>query len=242
MHSSHSSIKASFAFLFLLFGALSFGAVFADEVFGPPNLLKTMPTPFGMATEGDHQKSKNDLTLLTLQQQGSSGGTRSLLSRRLIPCRVYLPGRAIIGKPAEFVVKGRPGNYAAIAMADKNSGAKAILGHEIRLGADRKLVSLGTIPESGVLSLFVEVPIQGDLIGQHLYFETAVWSRGDFSDLEIAAPVKSEVGDDGPEHVNGLIVTAEADQKRGIRFVPDSGVPLNQREKAGSVSLDSGRP
>ena len=215
------------------------GAALADEVFGPPNLLKTMPTPFGAAVESG-QASKSDTAALTIQ--AAAAAPRSPLSRRLLPCRVYLPGRVVIGKPAEFVVKGRPGNYAAVAMADKNSGAKPICAHEIRLGSDRKMMTLGRIPESGVLSLFVDIPIQGDLIGQHLYFETVVWSCADFSDLEIAAPVKSEIGDDDREHVNGVVVRAEADQKRGIRFVPDSGIPLHQRSKAGSPSLDSGRP
>lgn len=242
MHSPHPPNKFCLTGLLFVFG-LSTSPVTADEVFGPPNLLKTIPTPFTMSVgTGTQVKDNGDLSLLTISSSSGQASGRSLLSRRLIPCRVYLPGRVVIGKTAEFVVKGRPGNYAAIAMADKNSGAKAVVGHEIRLGADRKLMSLGTIPESGVLSLSVDIPIQGDLIGQHLYFETAVWSRCDFSDLEIAAPVKSEIGDDDREHVNGVIVTAEADQKRGFRFVPDSGVPLHQREKAGSVSLDSGRP
>lgn len=212
-------------------------AMSADEVFGPPNLLKAGSTPFNSAVDSSVKKDTNSLTLDT-----PPGIGRSLLSRRLVPCRVYLPGRVVIGKPAEFVVKGRSGQQAAIAMADKNTGAKALYGKEIRLGADRKLMTFGTIPDTGVLSLFVDIPIQGDLIGQHLYFETAVWSRPDFSDLEIAAPVKSEIGDADPEHVNGVIVTAEADQKRGIRFVPESGVPLHQRGKTGTTSLDSGRP
>lgn len=214
------------------------GGALAEEVFGPPNLLKTLPTPF--SSSADAAVPANSGGTLTVRSGGTGG--RSLLSRRLIPCRVYLPGRVVIGKSAEFVVKGRAGNYAAVAMADKNSGAKPVFGHDLRLGSDRKLMTLGTIPESGVLSLLVDIPIQGDLVGQHLYFETAVWSRPDFSDLEIAAPVKSEVGDDDKEHVNGVIVTAEADQKRGLRFVPDSAVPLHQRDKAGTSSLDSGRP
>lgn len=228
----------SFALTFL---SGFYTAANADEVFGPPNLLKTFPTPFSTSGEAD-RPIKNELAPLSLQPATTEVGGRSILSRRLISCRVYFPGRCIIGKPAEFVIKGRPGYHVAIAMADKNSGARPIAGHAIRLGADRKLMTLGTIPDSGVLSLFVDVPIQGDLIGQHLYFETAVWSRADFSDLEIASPVKSEIGDDDREHVNGVVVSAEAEQKRGIRFVPDSGVPLNQRDKAGSVSLDSGRP
>ncbi|MBY0545674.1 MAG: hypothetical protein K2W95_00130 [Candidatus Obscuribacterales bacterium] len=231
-------MKTAFLVFTACFGLMTSSAISADEVFGPPNLLKAGSTPFNSSADA---QVKKDTSALTLDSPPGAGRT-SLLSRRLVPCRVYLPGRVVIGKPAEFVVKGRPGQQAAIAMADKNTGAKALYGKDIRLGSDRKLMTFGTIPDTGVLSLFVDIPIQGDLIGQHLYFETAVWSRPDFSDLEIAAPVKSEIGDADPEHVNGVIVTAEADQKRGIRFVPESGVPLHQRGKAGTTSLDSGRP
>ena len=87
------------------------------------------------------------------------------LSDQLLDSRLYLPGRLILGKPAEFTVKGRRGSYVALAMADKPTGAKPIYGHRLRLGADRKVVSVGQIPETGVLTLVIDTPLQGDLIG-----------------------------------------------------------------------------
>lgn len=211
-----------------------------DEVFGPPNMLKTSPTPFGPVIQASNSEPppENTLTLPT----SSTSRLHSLGHRLVANTRVYLPGRLVIGKPAEFVIKGRPGSQVAIAMADKNSGCKPIYGQTLRLGPDRKLVSLGTIPDTGVLSLAIDTPIQGDLIGEHLYFETAVWSKPDFSDLEIASPVKSEITDHEKDFINGVIISPEADQKRGVRFVPEAGIPLYQRNKAGTPSLDSGRP
>ncbi len=78
----------------------------------------------------------------------------------------------ILGRSEEFIVKGEAGAWAAIAMADKNTGAKDIAGHKIRLGADRKLVSLVRIGESGIGQMFIETPVQGDMIGQELLFRS----------------------------------------------------------------------
>lgn len=223
------------AFTLLMSCLLTGPAGLAEEEFGPPNLLKSTATPFG------GEKSENTGSAEDSLQISAGGRLSSALGSRLISgTRVYLPGRMVLGKSAEFVIKGRPGSSVAVAMADKNSGAKDIYGRQLRLGPDRKLVTLGTIPEAGVLSLFVETPIQGDLIGQHLYFETAVWTRPDFSDLEIAVPVKSEIGDTGPDNVNGVIVTADAEQKRGLRIVPNATIPLHMRDK--SLGLDAARP
>lgn len=219
----------------------------ADEQAGPHNLLKELKTPFGGASgkQEDGPRALDTTAPIEIAPQHESPLRRSL-SDRLVPVRLYLPGRLVIGKPAEFVIKGRAGYWAALAMAEKDSGAKPIYGHAIRLGADRKVVSVGKIPESGVLSLTIETPIQGDLIGQQLYFEAAVWSKDDMSDVQIAAPVTSE----GPAaqtsgsgvSVNGVLVAAEADQKRGIRLVPETSVQMMGRQSPDSHTLDSGRP
>ena len=207
------------------------------EVYGPPNPLKTFPNPFATASsvEAAPEEAPTGLTL-----PPGTTRTRLSLAQRLVPLRVYLPGKMVIGKSADFVVKGRPGSHVAIAMADKDSGAKPILGRLLRLGPDRKVVGVGTIPESGVLTLTIDMPIQGDLIGLPVFFETAIWQKADFSDLEIASPVKSETVEEIADKPNGILVSEDkTEQKKGIRFVPDSGVPLHQR---GNVSLESGRP
>lgn len=161
------------------------------------------------------------------------------LSDRLVQARLYLPGRLVLGRTAEFTVKGRPGYFVALAMADKDSGARPIFGHTIRLGADRKLVCVGQIPEDGVLHLVIETPIQGDLIGQPLFFEAALWSRPDFTDLEIASPVTSE-GEAGVK--NGVLVAGEPEQKKGIKFVPQSTPPSEQLSGPTYPMGSAGRP
>lgn len=215
----------------------------AEMRYGPANLLKTMPTPFTSAPQNLNQPSPGndaedgELTLKSASsRRGSSLSSRLGLSQQLLPPRLYLPGRMMLGKSAEFIVKAKPGKWVALAMADKNNGARDICGKSIRLGADRKLVALAKVPESGLISLYVETPIQGDLIGQNLYFEAAVWSRPDFNDLEIAKTISSEQ----PQPTeNAVLVAAETNIKRGVRFVPDSSGPPSQRVHN---TLDSGLP
>jgi hypothetical protein len=218
--------------------AICSSSAFADdELYGPPNLLKSMKTPFGFSQE----KSSDDKN--TLRPMSLGPGAGRTLSNRLLPPRLYLPGRMVIGQPAEFIIKGRPGAWVALAMADRDSGAKPILGKEVNLGPDRKVVSIGEIPESGVLSLAIETPIQGDLIGQQLYFAAAIWTKPDFSDVELATPVPSDTTtvETTSSRPNGVTIAAESDKKRGIRFVPDGLVPVQALPGAGST-LNSGRP
>jgi hypothetical protein len=145
-----------------------------------------------------------------------------------------------LGQTAEFTVKGRPGSWAALAMADKNSGAKPLFGHTLRLGADRKVVALGKIPDSGILLLDVETPIQGDLIGDCLYFEAAIWSRPDCSDVVIAIPVTSENTGKAP---NGVLVSAEQEIKKGLRIGADTSVPMTERATHSSpLGFDTNTP
>lgn len=241
----------------------------AEDVYGPVNLLKTFSTPFNApAKSSDSQpaqgpgsnasnpfrnppvraastgssNSSSDFELLSspsvISITAPARAPVRSLSDRLLQSRLYLPGRLVIGRTAEFTIKGRPGYFVALAMADKDTGAKDIFGHKLRLGPDRKLVSLGQIPADGVLQLTIETPIEGDLIGLPLFFEAAIWSRPDFSDLEIATPVSSE-GQVGVK--NGVLVAAEPESKRGIKFVPETTMPSLQIAKP-ATGLDPNRP
>ena len=269
MHFYHSRLFSSI--IFSIAGAMAFvPTAFPDEVYGPINLLKTMPTPFGPPTasppedewrqlsgrkttnQSDNPHNRlpivNEITLPRslpthpFKSIAVGSGSHSLSSRslkeRLVTSRLYLPGRMILGKPAEFTIKGRPGCHVAVAVADKNTGAKSIYGHNLSLGADRKVIAVGQIPPSGVLTMSIETPIQGDLIGQYLFFEAALWTESDFSDLELATPVTSE-GQEGIH--NGVQIKNESEQKKGFKFVPDAAIPLQQRERPAGSTLDSGR-
>lgn len=214
--------------------------------YGPPNLIKTMKTPFtaGSSQDGDNQSSAADggelgsISLTPGPSKLSQLRSRSSLSDRLIPNRLFLPERMVLGQATKFTIKGRPGSKVAIAMADRPNGAKPIQGHDIRLGPDRKVVAVGHISNSGVVELYIETPIEGDLIGQQLFFEAALWSKDDMSDVEFCQMVSPA---NTTEQTNGVIVAQQAlEKKRGVRIVPDSAMPLMLRQ--GTPSLSSGQP
>lgn len=208
-----------------------------EDIYGPSNLLKTMKTPFNVPTTSDSGTSNSGTITLSRSHSPLQRG----LASRLIQSRLYLPGRMVLGKPAEFVVKGKPGQFVALAMADKNSGAKPVCGRELRLGSDRKLVAVGQIAETGVASLIVETPIQGDLIGERWFFEAALWTRPDFSDMELAQPVPADAtAAVEAAKANGVLVGPDIEAKRGVRIVPDATLPMQRASR--STALDSGRP
>ena len=235
---SKASRQAATALAFsLLIAALSCPAHAEDETFGPPNMLKTFPTPFSSGPRQAASANDEDVT-----QPISIRGTRTLASRlrlsdRLVPPRLYLPGRMILGRSEEFIIKGKAGSWAAIAMADKNSGAKDVAGRKIRLGPDRKLVGLIKIGEGGIGQMFIETPVQGDMIGQSFFFEGVVWSKDDFSDAEICQTVSPEQAEGGD---NGVLVAAEAEVKKGLKFGTTTALPPSQRSLPGT--LDSNKP
>ncbi|MBK7839393.1 MAG: hypothetical protein IPJ49_17330 [Candidatus Obscuribacter sp.] len=199
-------------------------------------MLKIVKTPF--ALQAQESAAGVGLSAMRLSDTGPASRLSGRLSERLLASRLYMPGRLVIGKQAEFTVKGKPGYWAAIAMADRDSGAKPVMGHKVRLGPDRKVIALGQIPPGGVLSLKFWAPVEGDLIGQNLYFEAALWPDGKPESAEIATTVSSE---SQAEKGNAILVTAESDKKKGIRLVPDSAVPMYQRSGAGPASLDAGK-
>lgn len=224
---------ASFLALVCTF-VMSAGSAIADdsEIYGPINLLRTMPTPFGSPQQ--EKDTAEPMAPLSLRRSSLNS-----LASRLVPPRLYLPGRMVIGQTDEFIIKGKPGQWAALAMADKNKGAKPINGHEIHLGPDRKLVSLGQIPEGGVLSLVIDTPIQGDMIGQQFYFEAIVWSKPDFSDMEVATPVPSETVSPLGQYPNGVVMAGEIVKKKGIGIVPVGKLQMVPND---SLTSSPGKP
>jgi hypothetical protein len=208
----------------------------AADVYGPPNALKTMPTPFGRPA--DNAEDEPELTSETAPI-GVSHGDDSIsrrLTRRIGQPRLYMPGTMVLGEVAEFTIHGPAGKWAALAMADKDSGSKPTCGHTLRLGPDRKLVAITKIPEGGVGTLLLETPIEGDLVGSSLYFEAALWSKPDFSDVEFAQCIPSNAPD-GKTNTNGVVIAGQPGKKNGIRFVPDNR-PISVKTN----SLQSPRP
>ncbi len=237
-----------YSILALLILQPAFSADQPGEEYGPPNLLKTMKTPFGSQERSGDQSTPlskpEELDSISLNntrpQRTSAPSTiqRLSLKERLIPSRLFLPERMLLGQTSKFTVKAKPGMNVAIAMADRDSGAKPIQGHRVRLGPDRRVVAVARVPESGVAELFIETPIEGDLIGQNLFFEAALWSKEDMSDLEFADPVAASVS--ATPH-NAVMIGQLTEKKRGVSIVPDgTAQPLMLRQ--GSPSLGSGQP
>ncbi|HEY9772578.1 MAG TPA: hypothetical protein V6C81_02085 [Planktothrix sp.] len=209
-----------------------------------PKELKSLKTPFSVASSESQESAPADSlnSLKLTSDRPSYGRPKQLdLTQRLIAQHfLYLPGTMVLGKTAEFSIKGKPGTWAALAMADKDTGAKPIMGHKIRLGPDRKVVAVGKIPDSGLLSLDIDTPIEGDLVGQLLYFEAAAWSKPDMSDTEILSVVPSQTQ---PDADNGVIIAAErSDKKRGMRIVPDTRGSMTSRIESSKTTSESGNP
>ncbi|MDR3615141.1 MAG: hypothetical protein P4L53_16400 [Candidatus Obscuribacterales bacterium] len=223
---------AAFSLTALLLGlGCSSIPAYSDQI-GPIDLLKTMPTPFGSA----NTKEKKAQVVDQNEPIGINHSENSLsrrLSDRVMGPRLYLPGSMVLGSVAEFTIKGKPGKWVALAMADKNSGAKPVMGHTLRLGPDRRLVAITQIPDSGVGQLLVETPIEGDLVGGKLYFEAAIWSEKDMSDMELAQTIACDNAKD-----NAVPIAGQTDPRRGIRIVPDTR-PMMINRNAG---LSSGKP
>lgn len=208
-----------------------------NEEYGPINLLKTFKTPFTTILKNENSDADSGSGAIGLTPIGISNKIElSSLQARFHGPKLYLPSSMTLGKCEEFTVKGEPGSYAAIAMSEQNNGAKPICGHQLRLGADRKLVALGVIPENGILSLFIETPIQGDLVEGSLYFEGVVWSKPDFSDMQMMSPVLT--AHDGAAE-NGVIVMGQVEgkKKRAVGF--EVKEPISIKSVGG---LSSGKP
>ncbi len=190
------------------------------EAVGPSNLMQTLRTPFGSTNSQEKDQTASDeISLEPIAINQSTLASRLGLKDRLnAPC-LFLPDRLILGKSSEFTIKGPPAAYVAIAMADKNTGAKPIYGQKLRLGPDRKVMAVGQIPPSGVLSLYIETPIEGDMVDSSFFFEAAVWSQPDFKDLQMARVVA--VQKNGTEE-NGAIVSEEVERKKDGLFKLDA--------------------
>ncbi len=242
------------------------------EPYGPPNLIRTMKTPFSTnAASSDDNADQPDSTRANKGEDGSASAlakkaeglpegaelpsisltpaaTPSLAERlhrsptaklndKLITARIFLPERMVLGQATPFTIRAKPGSRLAIAMADRNAGAKPILGRNLRLGPDRKVVAVGRVSEAGVAEIYVETPIEGDLIGQYLYFEAAIWQKDDMSDMELAQTVSPAKP---PAPPNGVLVAQQPNEKiHGVRIVPETSRPMGVQAPK---SLSTGQP
>lgn len=212
--------------LTVLLGLTPCSALAESETFGPvkPQAIKT---PFNTSEKSDDQNLGADGSITI---SNAPPGRRSIADR-LTKSRLYLPERMVLGRIAEFTVKAKPGTWVAIAMADKDAGSKPVVGHALRLGADRKVVGTMKVPESGLATLTVECPVEGDLVGSYLYFEAATWSDEKMRDVEIAQCVSTD--NSKPNGFNGVLIEPQFEAKKGVRIIPTSVGPFT---KSGQTS------
>ena len=203
--------------------------------------LKETKTPFTLGGPVQDQAETSGSSNLQAVTLGAGKKRPKSLQDRLLPPRLYLPSRMILGKPSQFTVKGKAGLWVAIAMANRNTGAKPVAGNDIRLGPDRKVIALGKIPDNQVLTLEAYTPISGDLLGGNLYFEAALWKDGDPTHAEIAQTIQVEP-QEGSNNGNGVLVSAPAERKHGVRIVPNTVAPISVRNSQSGMTLDSGHP
>lgn len=257
------SFAKKFSFACLL--SLVAGATLAQDA-SVDDVLRKTPTPFGPpVAAGKTESAKTDMNLsmpagaMKLEMSPaldaspeekkqltpiaisrlSSRLSLSSLSERLVSAKIYLPDHMVLGKDVQFTVRGKPGQLVALAMADKDTGASPIYGHKLRLGSDRKVVAIGEIDAEGSVKLTVTTPIQGDLVGQYLYFEAALWTKPDFSDVVLATPVALS---DQKDLVNGVLVSEEGSKGKRLHFMP---APTNLKpigQGSDPMDMNSGQP
>jgi len=197
----------------------------------------SMKLPMAEALESQPE-DKKQLPPIAISRLGTRLSVSSL-SDRLVQAKIYLPDHMVLGKSAEFTVRGKPGQLVALAMADKDTGASPIYGHQLRLGSDRKVVALGEIDSEGSAKLQVTTPIQGDLVGQYLYFEAALWTKPDFSDVVIATPIALSEKQD---LVNGVLVAEEGTKGKRLHFMPTPSNIKPIGQGTDPMDMNSGQP
>lgn len=130
--------------------------------------------------------------------------------------RVYLPSRLVIGQDNIFIIKGKPGKKVSLAISSSNRGANPLFGKKLRLGETEQTLE-ANIPATGILELVYKLPNDTSLVNRTKYFEVALWSKDDFSDLEIAktiSPAAKETLN------NGLVISLPPSSGKAPSFAP----------------------
>lgn len=88
---------------------------------------------------------------------------------------VYLPTRLLLGQEARFVVKAQPGSLVKLFISTQPEGKVLANDIALRVGQDAQELS-GTVPETGVLELKMQVPADPDLDGHLVYVDAVAGS------------------------------------------------------------------
>lgn len=91
---------------------------------------------------------------------------------------VYLPNRLTLGQEARFVVKAQPGSLVKLFISTQGEGKVLPNDVALRVGEDAQVLS-GTVPESGVLELKMDVPKDPGLDGHMIYVDAVAGASED---------------------------------------------------------------
>lgn len=141
----------------------------------------------------------------------------SRLSKLLIrKSNLYLPTRLVLGEGSKFVVKAQPGDKVRVFISPKAEGYVLPNGTALRVGTEAHELS-GTVPETGVLELQLDMPKEEGLIGKVVYVD-AVAGASD----EALAPIDLIDSTGRRTDTNTLVISKPAD-KGGAMIMP--GIP-----------------
>jgi hypothetical protein len=98
---------------------------------------------------------------------------------------VYLPNRLTLGQEARFIVKARPGSLVKLFISAEGQGKILPNDVALRVGNDAQEL-IGTVPESGVLELKMDVPKDPELEGRLVYVDAvAGTSEADLKPIDL---------------------------------------------------------
>jgi hypothetical protein len=121
---------------------------------------------------------------------------------------LYLPNRLIIGQEARFVVKAPAGSVVKVFVSTQGQG-KVLGDLALRVGTDAQELS-GTVPDTGVLELKMEVPKDPELDGHLVYVDAVIAnSEQDVKPIDLvdstgrrteenSLPIKKFIAENGP--------------------------------------------
>jgi hypothetical protein len=125
------------------------------------------------------------LSLLVFGTTLATSDARRLSDLVKQPIRLFLPSQVIPGKSASFTLQAKAGQKYLLIISSRSEGAELPNGLAIGVGKPN-VETTGTIPESGVVEIIVDVPEQLSTVSDVQFVSAVVWSAEDLSDAQEA--------------------------------------------------------
>lgn len=126
---------------------------------------------------------------------------------------LYLPTRLVMGESTRFVVKSNPGDKVKVLLSAKGEGYTLPNGTPLHVGAEVQELT-GTVPDTGVLELTIEMPKDEALEGQTVYVDAAAGPSDEaLKPIDLIDPT-------GRRAEANVLVIAKPAEKGGPNFMP----------------------